>query len=54
MSSPLFVSRFGRGAPILCLHGIEAHGLEQQVADVLPLLGELGPETVLLGHSRSG
>jgi lipase len=87
MTSPLFVSRFGRGAPMVALHGIEAHGvryvglasylpefqivapdlrghgrsprsgpytLEQHVADVLPLLDELGPETTLLGHSYGG
>jgi lipase len=83
----VFVSRFGSGRPILCLHGIEAHGtrfmgmaaylddaqvvapdlrghgrshmagpwtVEQHVADVLPLLEQLGPETVLLGHSYGG
>ncbi|MEA2676708.1 MAG: lipase [Chloroflexota bacterium] len=26
-ASPLFVTQFGRGRPLLCLHGIEAHGL---------------------------
>ena len=72
---------------MLCLHGIEAHGLrflgmasylpgvqvvapdlrghgrspmtgpwslDQHVADLLPLLAELGPDTVVLGHSYGG
>jgi lipase len=26
-ATPLFVSQFGAGRPLLCLHGIEAHGL---------------------------
>ncbi len=85
--SPLFVSRFGQGRPLMCIHGIESHGLrfiglasrlpdaqiaapdlrghgrspmegewtlEEQMADLLPLLHELGPETVLLGHSYGG
>jgi lipase len=87
MASPLFVSRFGHGAPLLCLHGIEAHGLrfvglashldgvelvapdlrghgrsprdgpfslDQHVRDLLPILGDLGPQTTLVGHSYGG
>ncbi len=85
--SPLFVSQFGRGRPLLSLHGIEAHGLRfvalatrlddvhvvapdlrghghspgsgpwtiaQHVADLAPILIELGPATVVLGHSYGG
>jgi lipase len=85
--TPLFVSQFGRGQPLLCLHGIEAHGLRfvalaarlgdvrvvapdlrghghsprsgpwtvaQHINDLAPILGELGPATVVLGHSYGG
>ncbi len=52
MTSPLFVSRFGRGAPLLCLHGIESYGLR-----FMGLAGRLdGVEIVapdLRGHGRS-
>jgi lipase len=87
MASPLFVSRFGTGEPIVALHGIEAHGvryvglatyvdgfhivapdlrghgrsprigpftLEQHVADLMPIVEELGAQTTLLGHSYGG
>jgi lipase len=87
MTSALFVSRFGEGKPMLCLHGIEAHGVrfvglasylpgyqivapdlrghgrstrsgpfsvEQHVADLVPILDELGAETTILGHSFGG
>jgi lipase len=86
-ATPLFVSQFGAGRPLLCLHGIEAHGLRfialaarlpgvhvvapdlrghghspgsgpwtvtQHIADLAPLLRELGPRTVVLGHSYGG
>jgi len=86
-ATPLFVSQFGRGRPLLCLHGIEAHGLRyvalaarledvhvvapdlrghghspgsgpwttaQHVSDLAPILEELGPDTVVLGHSYGG
>lgn len=86
-STPLFVSQFGSGRPLLCLHGIEAHGLRyvalaarldgvrvvapdlrghghsvgsgpwtmaQHMADLAPILRELGPQTVVLGHSYGG
>jgi lipase len=83
----LFVSSFGSGRPILCLHGIEAHGIrfvglaerlratlvlapdlrghgrspmegpwtiEQHMRDLVPILENLGPDAVLLGHSYGG
>lgn len=86
-ATTLFVTQFGVGRPLLCLHGIEAHGLRfvglaarlidvhvvapdlrghglspgsgpwtvtQNVADLVPLLEALGPQTVVLGHSYGG
>lgn len=50
--SPLFVSRFGRGRPLLCLHGIEAHGLRyQQIAARLTDVQVVAPD--LRGHASS-
>ena len=52
MASPLFVSRFGRGAPLLCLHGIEAHGLRfLGLAAHLDGVEIIAPD--LRGHGRS-
>jgi lipase len=52
MASPLFVSRFGRGAPVLCLHGIEAHGLRFiGLAARLDGFEIVAPD--LRGHGRS-
>ena len=83
----LFVSQFGSGRPLLCLHGIEAHGLRfvalatllsdvhvvapdlrghghsltvgpwtmaQHLEDLAPILRDIGPDTVVLGHSYGG
>jgi len=50
--TPLFVSRFGAGRPLLCLHGIEAHGLRFiGLAQRLPGVTVVAPD--LRGHGRS-
>lgn len=52
MASPLFISRFGRGAPLLCIHGIEAHGLRFiGLAAHLDGFEIVAPD--LRGHGRS-
>jgi lipase len=52
MASPLFISRFGRGAPVLCLHGVEAHGLRfVGLAARLEGFEIIAPD--LRGHARS-
>jgi lipase len=52
MATPLFVSRFGHGAPMLCLHGIEAHGLRFiGLASYLDGVEITAPD--LRGHGRS-
>ena len=52
MPSSLFVSRFGHGAPLLCLHGIEAHGLRfVGLAAHLDGIEIVAPD--LRGHGRS-
>jgi lipase len=52
MASELFVSRFGRGAPLLCLHGIEAHGIRYVgLASHLQGFEIVAPD--LRGHGRS-
>jgi lipase len=52
MPSPLFVTRFGRGAPMICLHGIEAHGLRYVgLASYMPGYQIVAPD--LRGHGRS-
>ena len=51
-TSPLFVSRFGSGRPILALHGIEAHGLRYiGLAAHLEGYQIIAPD--LHGHGRS-
>jgi lipase len=48
----LFLSRFGAGRPILCLHGIEAHGVRYLgLAQRAPGLHVVAPD--LRGHGRS-
>ncbi len=48
----LFISRFGYGRPLLCLHGIEAHGLRfQQLAARLSDTEVVAPD--LRGHGHS-
>lgn len=48
----LFISRFGAGRPILCLHGIEAHGVRYiGLAQRVPGLHVIAPD--LRGHGRS-
>jgi lipase len=50
--SALFVSTFGSGRPILCLHGIESHGMRFiGLAQRLPELRVVAPD--LRGHGRS-
>src|SRR5215213_5794705 len=52
MASPLFVSRFGSGAPMLALHGIEAHGVRYVgLATYLDGFHIVAPD--LRGHGRS-
>jgi len=52
MPSPLFVTRFGRGVPMLCLHGIEAHGVRYVgLAAYLDGVEIVAPD--LRGHGRS-
>jgi lipase len=52
MPSPLFVTRFGRGAPMLCLHGLEAHGVRYVgLASYLDGVEIVAPD--LRGHGRS-
>jgi lipase len=52
MASQLFVSKFGHGAPLLCLHGIEAHGLRfVGLAAHLDGVEIIAPD--LRGHGRS-
>lgn len=52
MASPLFVSRFGRGAPMVCLHGIESHGLRFiGLSRYLEGVQIVAPD--LRGHGRS-
>lgn len=49
---PLFVSQFGAGRPLLCLHGIEAHGLRfVALATRLADIRVVAPD--LRGHGRS-
>src|SRR4051812_42440847 len=51
-ASELFVSEFGSGRPILCLHGIEAHGARfLGLAARVPGLRVVAPD--LRGHGRS-
>src|SRR6187399_1292626 len=52
LASPLFVSRFGRGAPLLCLHGITAHGV-RYVGLAAYLDGHEIVAPDLRGHGRS-
>ena len=50
--SPLFVSEFGAGRPLLCLHGIEAHGLRfVGLATRLANVRVVAPD--LRGHGHS-
>lgn len=51
--SPLFVSSFNPGGqPVLCLHGVSAHGLRfVRLAALLPELALIAPD--LRGHGRS-
>jgi lipase len=50
--TPLFVSSFGTGRPILCLHGIESHGIRfLGLAQHLPGVRVVAPD--LRGHGRS-
>ena len=50
--SPLFVSTFGAGRPILCLHGIESHGIRfVGLAARVDDLHVVAPD--LRGHGRS-
>lgn len=52
MAAELFVSTFGEGAPLLCLHGIEAHGLRFiGLAAHLNRVKIVAPD--LRGHGRS-
>ncbi len=51
-TSPLFVSTFGTGRPILCLHGIESHGLRfVGLAARVSGIQVIAPD--LRGHGRS-
>ncbi len=48
----LFVSNFGSGRPMLCLHGVESHGLRfVALAARLPGMRVIAPD--LPGHGRS-
>jgi len=48
----LFISTFGSGRPILCLHGIEAHGLRfLGLSERMPGVKVVAPD--LRGHGRS-
>src|SRR4051812_19751669 len=48
----LFVSSFGSGRPVLCLHGIESHGMRfLGLAARVPALRVVAPD--LRGHGRS-
>jgi pimeloyl-ACP methyl ester carboxylesterase len=52
MASRLFVSKFGHGALLLCLHGIEAYGLRfVGLAAHLDGVEIVAPD--LRGHGRS-
>jgi lipase len=51
-ASPLFVAQFGSGRPLLCLHGIEAHGLRfVALAARLSDIHVVAPD--LRGHGNS-
>lgn len=51
-ATPLFVSQFGAGRPLLCLHGIEAHGLRfAALAALLSDVHVVAPD--LRGHGHS-
>ena len=51
-ATPLFVSQFGQGSPLLCLHGIEAHGLRfVGIAARLSDVHVVAPD--LRGHGHS-
>jgi lipase len=50
--SPLFVSTFGTGRPVLCLHGVESHGLRYVgLAARVGGIQVVAPD--LRGHGRS-